>query len=109
MLRFLNNGTKDAAYRKEKSEMIPVLKEFLATKGCRRELLLSHFEQQLDTSVLASKRPQPKSAEEKKKCCDNCAGTNRGIPLHQYRGRKRFSGADFVISLMSGACCQLCD
>lgn len=60
----LSNLTNDT-YRAHKEKMAKVIEQYMETRLCRRQLLLSYFE---DTSL-----SENDSTEVRKDCCDNCS------------------------------------
>lgn len=61
------------AYRAHREKMAKVIEQFLETRKCRRELLLTYFED--DTTVTKSDDNIAKNNN----CCDNCTHTYDNI------------------------------
>lgn len=59
----LSNLTNDS-YRAHKEKMAKVIEQYMETRLCRRQLLLSYFEDKSSSTV--------DSTDNKKDCCDNC-------------------------------------
>ncbi|XP_013380600.1 Werner syndrome ATP-dependent helicase isoform X1 [Lingula anatina] len=60
--RFLLRDLKNATFKEHKLSMLGKMEQYLATAGCRRNALISHFEQKAYKS----------SVEGTEDCCDNC-------------------------------------
>lgn len=59
----LSNLTNDT-YRAHKEKMAKVIEQYMETRWCRRQLLLSYFEDNTQSATNGS--------NSKKDCCDNC-------------------------------------
>lgn len=59
-----SNLTNDDTYRAHKEKMAKVIEQYMETRLCRRQLLLSYFEDSTTSST--------NNVDFKKDCCDNC-------------------------------------
>lgn len=59
----LSNLTNDT-YRAHKEKMAKVIEQYMETRLCRRQLLLSYFEDPSSSTIV--------STNIRKNCCDNC-------------------------------------
>jgi Werner syndrome ATP-dependent helicase len=86
MLSSLTNDT----YRAHKEKMAKVIEQYMETRWCRRQLLLSYFE---DNSLSTAN-----GSNSKKNCCDNCTYKYDILKIHFIcRGRQFISMAVQII------------